>query len=54
MVANGEIKMIECFDLYESVTLGSIDSFCQNAKRTKSNTDSLLDRYCGRFSETAY
>lgn len=46
---NGELKMIGCYDQYESITLGPIDQLYKNAKILKTNTDILLDNYIKDF-----
>lgn len=49
--SNGELKLISCYEPYESVTLGPIDQLFQDAKLFRADTDTLLDNYIKDFEE---
>ncbi|MFJ7917371.1 MULTISPECIES: amidase domain-containing protein [unclassified Lysinibacillus] len=49
--AGNDLKMIECYDLDESITLGPIDELYQKAKASKLISDALIDDYKRDFQE---
>ncbi|SDE91751.1 hypothetical protein SAMN04488542_103203 [Fontibacillus panacisegetis] len=49
--SNGELKLISCYEPYESVTLGLIDQLFQDANLFRADTDTLLDKYIKDFEE---
>ncbi|MFJ7917370.1 MULTISPECIES: hypothetical protein [unclassified Lysinibacillus] len=49
--AGSDLKMIECYDLYENITLGPIDELYQKAQASNLDTDTLIDDYKKDFQE---
>ena len=48
---SGDIKMVGCYDQYESITLGPIDQLYQNAMVSKADTNVLLENYIKGFEK---
>lgn len=47
-----DLKMTECYDLYESITLGPIDQLYQKAKASGLDIDTIIDDYKKDFKES--